>query len=90
MGPDFAVAGPINLGNPRPITIFELAQTVLDLAGVCSDIEYRPVPSDDPVRREPAIEQAVAVLGWQPTVALRDGLAATIDYFRGTIGTQTA
>jgi UDP-glucuronate decarboxylase len=89
MGTDPRLTGPINLGNPSPITIFELAQTVLDLAGGSSDIEYRPAPPDDPVRREPAIERAGAVLGWEPTIALHDGLAATIDYFRRTISTRT-
>jgi UDP-glucuronate decarboxylase len=88
MGTDFAVTGPINLGNPCAITILELAKTVLELTGGYSGFEHRPLPADDPVRREPVIGRASAVLGWQPTITLLDGLAATIDYFRRTIGPE--
>jgi UDP-glucuronate decarboxylase len=85
MGTDPEETGPVNLGNPCPISILELAHTVLDLAGGPSGIEYRPPPWDDPARREPAIERAGAVLGWKPGVALHEGLAATIDYFRAAL-----
>jgi UDP-glucuronate decarboxylase len=88
MGTDAAVTGPINLGNPSPITILELAKTVLELTGGSSGFEYRALPADDPARREPVIEQASALLGWQPTVALPDGLAATIAYFRRAIAAE--
>ncbi len=74
--------GPINLGNPAELTIRDLAETVLRLTGSASAIEYRPLPSDDPVQRQPDIAKARAVLDWQPKVALEDGLKETIAYFR--------
>jgi UDP-glucuronate decarboxylase len=76
------VTGPINLGNPHEMTMLELACTVLDLVGGGSGIEHRPLPSDDPVQRKPAIELAGKVLDWRPTVELSDGLARTVAYFR--------
>jgi UDP-glucuronate decarboxylase len=77
------VPGPINLGNPGEFTMLELATKVLELVGSEAGIEHRPLPQDDPVRREPDIDQARAVLDWQPTVSLDEGLARTVDYFRG-------
>ncbi|RMH36856.1 MAG: SDR family oxidoreductase [Deltaproteobacteria bacterium] len=74
--------GPVNLGNPRETTIAELAREVLHLAGSPSRVEHRPLPNDDPARRRPDISKARELLGWQPTVQLEDGLAATIAYFR--------
>jgi UDP-glucuronate decarboxylase len=76
------VTGPINLGNPHEMTMTELATKVLELVGGSSELEYRPLPADDPVQRQPAIEQASTVLGWKPTTRLDDGLARTIDHFR--------
>ena len=76
------VTGPINLGNPGEFTMLELAETVLDLVGRGGAVEHRPLPADDPVRRRPDISRAQELLGWQPTVSLRDGLRPTIDYFR--------
>ena len=55
------------------------------LVGSNSPIEYRPLPEDDPVQRQPAIEQAKAVLDWSPKVDLNAGLAATVEYFRATV-----
>jgi len=78
------VTGPINLGNPNELTMLELATRITDKIGGGSSIEYQPLPEDDPVQRQPAIEQAIAVLDWQPKVGLDEGLAATIDYFRAT------
>ncbi|WP_448383384.1 UDP-glucuronic acid decarboxylase family protein [Desulfosoma sp.] len=75
------VTGPINLGNPDEFTIMELAELVLDLTGSRSQIRYEPLPKDDPVRRRPDITRARQILGWAPTVPLREGLRKTIDYF---------
>jgi UDP-glucuronate decarboxylase len=76
------VCGPINLGNPHEISVRELAERVLKLTGSTSGIVYRPLPQDDPTQRCPDIGKARALLGWQPSVALDDGLSATIGYFR--------
>lgn len=81
------VTGPVNLGNPVETTMRELATTVLDLIGGDSSIVHRPLPVDDPVRRRPDITVAQDVLGWAPSVPLRDGLAATVDHFRRTLST---
>lgn len=76
------VTGPINLGNPHEFTIRQLAEAVLRKVGGKSRLVCLPLPSDDPKQRQPNIEQAKAVLGWQPQVQLEDGLDKTIDYFR--------
>jgi UDP-glucuronate decarboxylase len=78
------VTGPLNIGNPVEISMLELATTVVQLVDSASSIEHRPLPADDPAHRRPVIDQAVAVLGWQPTTTLIDGLMRTIDYFRKT------
>ncbi|MFN3884779.1 MAG: UDP-glucuronic acid decarboxylase family protein [Rhodocyclaceae bacterium] len=74
--------GPLNLGNPAEFTILALAELVLRLTGSKSRLEFRPLPQDDPVQRQPDIRKAQAVLGWAPTVSLEDGLKETIAYFR--------
>jgi UDP-glucuronate decarboxylase len=76
------VTGPVNLGNPNEFTIRELAEAVLAKVGGKSKLICMPLPSDDPKQRQPNIEQAKAVLGWQPQVQLEEGLDKTIDYFR--------
>lgn len=81
MASDDSVTGPINLGNPGEFTIAELADLVIAQTGATSGIEYLPLPPDDPVRRQPDISRARAVLDWQPAVPLVDGLARTIEYF---------
>ena len=73
---------PINIGNPMPITMGQLAQEVIELTGSNSKITYLPLPQDDPRQREPDISKAKALLDWQPTVSRESGLEATIDYFR--------
>ncbi len=85
MATDRDIIGPINLGNPGEFTIAELATMVLEQTGSDSGIEYRPLPTDDPVRRQPDITRARQTLGWEPTVPLADGLARTIEYFRATL-----
>ena len=74
--------GPVNLGNPVEFTIRGLAETVLRMTGSKSEIVFRPLPADDPVRRQPDINKARNILDWQPKVELRDGLKETIAYFR--------
>jgi UDP-glucuronate decarboxylase len=81
-----AEIGPLNLGNPVEFSIRELAETVLRLTGSKSEIVYRPLPTDDPVRRQPDITKAKGALGWEPKVGLEDGLKETIAYFRKRLG----
>jgi UDP-glucuronate decarboxylase len=71
----------VNLGNPAEFTIAELAARVLELTGSRSKVESRPLPMNDPRQRQPDIALAREMLGWQPTVALDDGLRHTIAYF---------
>jgi UDP-glucuronate decarboxylase len=79
------VIGPINLGNPGEFTMLELAEMVIELTGSSSSIEFRPLPQDDPRQRRPDITKAKEALGWDVSVSLREGLARTIDYFRGIV-----
>lgn len=79
------VVGPVNLGNPAEVTVLELAQEVLRLTGSASRITFKPLPEDDPKQRRPAIEMARRVLGFEPRVALRQGLYATIQSFRAAL-----
>lgn len=74
--------GPVNLGNPGEYTMLELAERVIAMCGSPSDIVFRPLPGDDPVRRRPDISLARSALGWAPRIGLEEGLARTIDYFR--------
>lgn len=77
--------GPINLGNPEEMTVRQIAGLVLELTGSRSPIEYRELPADDPTRRRPDIEKARRVLHWEPRVPAREGLARTIEYYRGRL-----
>ena len=70
---------PVNAGNPDEFTLLELADTVIDVTGSRSEIVYEALPTDDPKQRRPDITRARDVLGWQPTIALREGLQRTID-----------
>ena len=76
------ICGPINLGNPNEFTIRQLAESVTRLCGATSKIVFQPLPADDPKQRKPNITKAGEQLGWQPSIALADGLPPTIDYFR--------
>ena len=78
-------SGPVNLGNPGEFTMLELASLVLDMTGSKSKLEHLALPQDDPKQRQPDISLAKSVLGWEPTVALKDGLARTIEYFDAQI-----
>lgn len=75
------VTGPVNLGRPQEFSMHELALAILAQTGSCSPIEYRPLPTDDPIQRRPDIALARRLLDWEPTVALDEGLRRTIEYF---------
>ena len=76
---------PVNLGNPDEVTVVELAEIIVRMAGSESPIEFRPLPVDDPKQRRPDITRARKLLGWQPEVTLEDGLARTLEYFRRVV-----
>lgn len=82
MNSDESMTGPVNLGNPGEFTILELAQQVMELTASDSRLAFKPLPQDDPQQRQPDITLAGSALGWQPRVALREGLGQTISYFR--------
>ncbi len=84
------VLGPINLGNPEEFTIRELAEIVIEMTGSRSKIEYHDMPVDDPQQRQPDISKAKELLGWQPGIALRDGLTRTIAYFEERLNSENA
>jgi dTDP-glucose 4,6-dehydratase len=73
---------PVNIGNPREMTIEEIARAIIELTGSKSKIVYRPLPEDDPKVRQPDITRARTLLGWEPKVSLEEGLMKTLDYFR--------
>jgi UDP-glucuronate decarboxylase len=79
------VHGPVNIGNPNEFTMLELAELVIEMTGSASTIIHMPLPADDPKQRRPDITKARELLGWEPTIQLREGLAATIAYFRNVI-----
>lgn len=73
---------PINLGNPNEITVFELAQKIINMTNSNSKIEYKSIPKDDPTNRKPDIALAKNILNWEPLISLENGLAQTINYFK--------
>ena len=79
---DSDYVGPVNIGNPGEFTVRELADIVLEVTGSDSEIVFEDLPVDDPTQRRPDITLAKELLGWEPTVDLREGLARTADYFR--------
>jgi dTDP-glucose 4,6-dehydratase len=76
---------PVNIGNPGEFTILECAQVVLEVTGSKSPLVFEPLPMDDPTRRCPDITKARRLLGWEPHVPLKEGLAKTLDYFRSKV-----
>jgi len=80
-------SNPTNVGNPDEYTVKQLAELVVELTGTKAPIVYEPLPKDDPKVRKPDITRAKAMLGWEPKVHVRDGLARTIEYFRQHVGT---
>jgi UDP-glucuronate decarboxylase len=77
-----ALTGPVNIGNPDEFTIHSLAEQVIRLTGSTSKIVYKPLPSDDPVQRQPDIQLALEKLQWHPAIKLEEGLKKTINYFK--------
>lgn len=77
---------PVNIGNPGEFTMLELAQVVLELTGSKSEVRHLPLPADDPKVRKPDITRARDLLGWEPRVALREGVEHTVAHFREVIG----
>ena len=79
-------AEPVNIGNPHEITIEEFARLVMKLVGSKSRIVHKELPVDDPKVRQPDISKAQRILGWEPKVALEEGLKTTLDDFRARLG----
>ena len=76
-----AFIGPVNLGNPKEVSVLELAEKIINLTGTKSKIVFQPLPQDDPVQRQPDIQLAKEKLNWKPSIQLESGLKNTIDYF---------
>jgi UDP-glucuronate decarboxylase len=85
MDSDDEITGPINLGNPNEFTIRELAEKVIELTHSKSSLVFRPLPSDDPLQRQPNIEEAKTRLNWEPKIQLEEGLRKAIRYFEGML-----
>ena len=81
---------PVNIGNPAEFTILECAKEVQRVLGVGGEIVLKPLPVDDPTRRRPDITRARALLGWEPKVALPEGLGLSVEYFRGCLAREVA
>jgi dTDP-glucose 4,6-dehydratase len=78
------VNDPVNIGNPRELTLLELAKHVIRATGSASEIVFRPLPVDDPQVRQPDIGRARRLLGWKPTIELEEGLARTVEWYRNS------
>ena len=81
-------ANPTNIGNPIEFSVRQLADIVIELTGTRSQVVSKPLPEDDPKVRQPDITRARELLGWEPAVDLRTGVARTIEFFRGLMGTE--
>ena len=77
--------GPVNLGNPREMTIKQFAGEIIRITGTKSTIEYKPLPVDDPRVRQPDISRAKEILGWEPRVEFEEGITQTIEYFKQSL-----
>jgi len=76
---------PVNIGNPREMTIKQFGEEIIRIIGANSKLEYKPLPVDDPKVRQPDITRAKTILGWEPKVTFEEGIKKTIDYFRGRL-----
>ena len=85
---DSELTGPVNIGNPNEFTMNELAELVKELTGSTSEVVYRPLPADDPMRRCPDISLAKKELSWSPEIQLREGLEHTIKWFKDQLPRQ--
>ena len=81
---------PVNIGNPDEFTILECAREVLSVVSSRSELVFKPLPQDDPTRRRPNIARAQTLLGWSPTVTLRDGLERSLEYFTRCVAHENA
>ena len=79
------LVGPLNLGNPQEVSVYEVATLVRDIVGSRSAIIHQPLPQDDPKQRRPDITQARRILSWGPRVTLKMGFVRTIEYFDGIL-----
>jgi nucleoside-diphosphate-sugar epimerase len=77
---------PVNIGNPDEVTMLQLAQEIRELCGSSSKIIHTPLPPDDPKQRCPDISLAKRLLGWEPRIARREGLARTVAFYRKKLG----
>jgi dTDP-glucose 4,6-dehydratase len=82
---DSNIRVPVNIGNPEEYTIKQLAEMTVEVTGSSSTLSYVPLPVDDPTQRQPDITRARELLGWEPTIGLREGLERTAEYFRSVI-----
>lgn len=82
------LTGPVNIGNPQPITMLELAEEILALTGSRSEIVFMPLPSDDPKQRMPDTTLAFEKLQWSPTITRNEGLSKTVEYFKSVLQTN--
>ncbi len=85
MSKDKDIPGPINLGNSEEVTILEIAKEILDLTNSNSDIIFKDLPIDDPIKRKPDITLAKQTLGWEPKIGRNSGLSKTIKYFTNVL-----
>jgi dTDP-glucose 4,6-dehydratase len=79
---------PINIGNPREMTVLQIAEQIIAQTNSKSRIIFKDLPEDDPKTRQPDISEAKRVLGWEPVVGLEDGLSRTIEFFKGKLGVE--
>lgn len=75
---------PVNIGNPRELTVLEMAETVKKLTHNTAAVSFKPLPENDPKMRRPDISRAKEILGWEPKVSLEDGLRQTLEYFKSS------
>ena len=80
---------PVNIGNPTEFTMIECARAVLEVTGSRSEIVHKPLPQDDPTRRRPDIAKARTLLGWEPKIALREGLQKSLAYFQACVASES-
>ena len=83
---DSEQTGPINIGNDKEFTIAQLAELIVEVTGSSSELVYLPLPVDDPTQRKPDLTKARTLLGWEPTVQLREGIERTAEYFASRLG----
>jgi len=88
MATDDTFTGPVNIGNPVEFTMLDLAEKIIQLTGTKSKLVFRPLPSDDPLQRQPDISLAKEKLSWEPKIKLEEGLVQTIAYFDNLLKSQ--